>query len=44
MKGLEGNQLAQLLLACNLVTNIDANTFKMDENEFNKRFKDFDLL
>ena len=37
MKGLEGNQLAQLLLACNLVTNIDANTFKMDENEFKQK-------
>lgn len=37
IKGLEGNQLAQLLLACNLITSIDAKTFKMDENEFQQK-------
>ena len=36
-KGLEGNQLAQLLLACNVITKLDAKTFKMDENEFNQK-------
>ena len=37
MKGLEGNQLSQLLLACNLITKLDAKTFKMDEKEFNQK-------
>ena len=37
MKGLEGNQLTQLLLACNLISNITAQKFKMDEKEFNEK-------
>ena len=36
-KGLEGNQLAQLLLAVNLITEIEAKTLKMDVNEFNQK-------
>lgn len=37
MRGLEGNQLAQLLLAVNLVTKLDAKALKIDENEFNQK-------
>ena len=37
MKGLEGNQLTQLLLSCNLISNITAKNFKMDEKEFNDK-------
>ena len=40
MKGLEGNQLTQLLLSCNLITKLDAQTFQMDENEFNQKCKE----
>ena len=34
---IEGNQLTQLLTACNLVCNLKGSDFKMDENEFMRR-------
>ena len=34
---IEGNQLTQLISACNLVCEIKGSNFHMDENEFNKR-------
>ena len=38
---IEGNQLTQLLSACNLVCQLKGSNFKMDENEFNKRCQEF---
>ena len=34
---IEGNQLTQLLTACNLVCNLKGSNFKMDDNEFGRR-------